>query len=212
MKLITLEISVEGITPLILHNSRTASPLDKYNKLIKQITSKRKKTDEDHEEILKLQWEASLYWEDKLGVYMPWENVFAMLLKAAKKHKFGPKMCAFDFSKNFLGFPITFPNSKNLEKLKADSENKFVKLVNIQRSKTLTCRPIFKEWALTFSFDVNVELVDLNEVKTIIATASEQVGMGEWRASSPTPGPYGKFTIKKITKIEDDKKTVLYGG
>jgi len=212
VKLITLEIFIEGVTPLILNNARRASPLDKYNKLIKQITSKRKKTDDDYEEILKLQWEASLYWDDKLGVHMPWENMYSMLLKAAKKHKLGTKMAAFDFSKNFIGFPIDFPNSKNLEKLRADPENKLVKLVNVQRSKTLTCRSIFKEWSMSFNFDVNVSLIDLNDVKTIIATAAEEVGMGEWRASAPTPGPYGKFTIKKITKIEDDKKTVLYGG
>jgi len=45
----TITFEVRGNLPLLMHNSRLASPLDKYSKELKSISGKRKKTDEDHE-------------------------------------------------------------------------------------------------------------------------------------------------------------------
>jgi hypothetical protein len=64
-------VEIEGITPLLIHNGRTANPLDELTKKFQVLTYKRKKTDEDHEKILDIQWQASLYWNDEIGLYMP---------------------------------------------------------------------------------------------------------------------------------------------
>lgn len=200
MKTEKFKIEINGISPLIIHNCQISNPLNPYNKKLKEITSKRKKTEEDHEKILNIQWEAALYWSDSLGLYMPWENLYACLLKAAKSHKMGPKMGGFSFS-DAIGYPIQTKHHKNLEALRNDPNNKLVKMVNIQRSKTLSCRPIFQSWKIEFVFETDPNFITPNEVKTILLTAQARGGLGVWRPTSPQPGPYGKFSIDSFTYI-----------
>ena len=142
---------------------------------------------------------------------MPWENLYACLLKAAKSHKMGQKMGGVSFT-NPIGFEIKTKNHDNLVALRNDQDNKFVKMVNIQRSKTLSCRPIFRDWKIEFSFETDPNFITPNEVKTILFTASATGGLGVWRPTSPTAGPYGKFTIEKCVFIDSSGKTKTLGA
>lgn len=200
MKLEKFEVSVIGMTPLIMHSPSTANPLNPYSRKLKQMTSKRNKTEEDLEEILELQWEASLYFDDELGLYIPWENLAASFLNAAKKHKHGRKTCAITFS-HHLGYSLNISNAKNLNKLREDKTNRFVKVVTIQRSKTLNCRAIFNKWDFSFGAEIDTSILNESDFKLILSTAQAQSGLGDWRPSSPKPGPYGKFMIKDIKKV-----------
>jgi len=190
-------VSIKGITPLLIHNGRTASPLDVYAKRMKELTSKRKKTEEDIKNLLQIQWEGALYWHDERGLHMPTENVLAALLKAAKKHKMGPQISGFVFEEA-IGFPIITDNHLSFEDLKKDPNNKFIKPVTIQRSKTLSCRPIFNNWEMVFSFSVDEDVITLSDIKTIIATMSSRIGLGVWTPSHPKPGSFGRFLIKSL--------------
>lgn len=209
MNLEKFEITIEGITPLILHNCQMSNPLNKFSKQVKVYTSKRTKTEEDHEKILNIQWESALYWSDSIGLYMPWENLYSCMLKAAKNHKMGQKMGGISFS-DPIGYPIITKNHKSLDLLKKDDNNKFVKMVSIQRSKTLSCRPIFHEWSVSFSFEIDPSFITANEMKTILETMKERGGLGVWRPTSPQPGPYGRFTFKSFIYTDlNNKKTEL---
>lgn len=190
-------LEIVGETPLIIHNGRTASPLDEYSKKMKLITSKRKKTDEDIEKLLDLQWHASLYWNDKIGLYMPVENLMACLHKACKKHKLGNNVSGFIFAEK-LGFPILVEGHDNLEKLESIKEYRFTKAVTIQRSKTLSCRPMFHEWAINFDFYIDETILSEDDVSMILNTMSSRVGLGVWTPSHPKPGNHGKFKIKDL--------------
>lgn len=190
-------VEIISDTPMLIHNGRTANPLDDFSKAMKAITSKRKKTEEDLEKLMDIQWEASLYWNDQIGLYMPVENLLAALLKACKKHKMGPMVGGFVFTEK-LGFPIITKNHDNFEALKADKENKFVKAVTIQRSKTLACRPIFNEWKINFDFIVDLSVLIESDVTMILNTMQNRVGLGVWTPSHPKPGNFGKFKIHDI--------------
>ena len=82
---------IQGVSPLLLQNGRCANPLDPYAKKMKSLTSKRNKTEDDLQAILETQWEAGLYFDPQLGLYMPSENLYAAFYAAAKKHKLGNK-------------------------------------------------------------------------------------------------------------------------
>lgn len=192
-----IKVHISGVTPMLIHNGRTASPLDFYSKKLKAITSIRGKTEENFQELMQIQWRGALYWDDEIGLYMPVENLLAALLKAAKKHKMGPKMSGFIFDEP-LGFPILTENHKDLEKLTKSDNNKFVKAVSIQKAKTLSCRPIFKKWELKFDFCIDESIINVDDVKTILFTMSSRIGLGVWTPSHPKPGNFGKFIIKSL--------------
>lgn len=200
-------VHVKGITPMIIHNGRTASPLDEYTKKMKQITSKRQKTDDDIKALLEIQWESALYFDEEIGLHMPVENILAALLKAARKHKMGPKMSGFIFDEP-IGFPIITEHHKDLKKLTESGKNKFIKAVTIQKSKTLSCRPIFTDWEIKFEFRIDEEILNIDEVKLLISTLSSRIGFGVWTPSHPKPGNHGRFLIKELKFENTDTKEV----
>lgn len=198
-----MEVRILGQTPLLIANGQTADPTNYHSKKLKSLTSKRNKTEEDLENILETQWEAGLYWNDEIGLYMPSENLYAGFLKAARKHKIGNKCSAISFSES-LGYPILTEGHKDFVSLKSNPKNKFKKIVVIQRSKTVSCRPIFHNWKINFDIEFEREVIDSNEIKTVLMTWRSRVGMGVWTPGSPKPGSYGKFIIESLT-LHDGK-------
>ncbi len=190
-------VHIKGATPMLIHNGRTASPLDAYAKKMKTITSKRKKTEDDIKNLLEIQWESALYWDDEIGLHMPVENLMAALLKAARKHKMGPQISGFVFGEA-IGFPILTKHHNDWDKLHADENNKFIKTVSVQRAKTLSCRPIFNNWELKFDFFIDETVITPDDCKLILATMASRIGLGVWTPSHPKPGNYGRFLIKEM--------------
>ena len=60
----TLTFEIESIVPLLMHDDKTANPLNDFTKKLKALTGKRKKTDEDLLAIAEVEWNASLYYEN----------------------------------------------------------------------------------------------------------------------------------------------------
>ena len=85
----TLHFKLASDSPMIMHSGRTANPLDPFAKALKQISSKRKKTDADHAELARIEFLAGLYLGPD-GPVIPARNVDAMLINAAKKNREGP--------------------------------------------------------------------------------------------------------------------------
>lgn len=197
LKILKCYVEIEGETPLLIHNGRTSNPLDEFSKKMKLITSKKKKTEEDLEKLLDIQWHASLYWNDKIGLYMPVENIQASLYKACKKHKMGNNVSGFVFGEK-LGFPILVEGHESMEALEAKKEYRFVKAVTIQRAKTLSCRAMFEKWALNFNFEIDQSIIGEEDVSMILATMSKRIGLGVWTPSHPKPGNFGKFLLKSV--------------
>lgn len=193
-----IDVSLEGRTPLIMHSGQTSDPLNPFAKKLKAISSVRKKTDDHHAAMGEIEWEAGLYWSDDMGLYMPSENIFAMLIKAAKRLKLGQQISAVSVD-DAIGFPIQTKNSKNKDALKADENTWFRKAVCVQRARVIRTRPIFRSWSLDFTLELDTTMLQPEQVQQILDVAGKSVGLGDWRPGSPSsPGPYGKFTVEKF--------------
>ena len=202
-------VDIRGSTPFIMNNGAMANPLNPLVKKLKSMTSKRQKTEDDLLEILELQWEGSLYFLPEIGLYLPSEMIFASLSKAAKKHKLGSKISGVCVN-DPIGYELRAPGHKSLETLKKDPSNRFDKMVVIQKTRILKRRAIFNTWAATFELEFERDIIDANELKTILLTQSSRVGFGDWGPSHPKPGVYGKFIIENLTHIDSKgKKTSL---
>lgn len=196
-----LEITAKGITPIIFCNPRTANVLDPEVRVMKRLTSKKTKTDQDYEEILQVEWRLKLYWDDEIGLYVPWEMLSSAFHEAAKRHKLGRKTPGVSFT-HHLGYPLLTKNHTNLAKLEEDPETKLIKLVKIDKKLILSSRPVFKDWKIKFDLEVDTSYINVNEVIDILSTMSCRVGIGSWRPSSPKPGHYGKFMIESLVHID----------
>jgi hypothetical protein len=185
----TLVIRITGISPLLMHNARFANPLDPATKAHKTLTSKRKKTDEDHFAIAKSEFLGSIYHDNETGVYLPGINMEACLFEAAKMQKLGKT------SKRSLlvlndKIKIQYSGPKTPEKLYEDSTFVDVRAVKVGMSKLMRYRPKFAEWSAEFQLSFNPEQIEERDIIRILEDAGSLVGVGDYRPR------FGKFSVE----------------
>ncbi len=173
-----LRMKWTGIAPLILHNGQLSDPLSKWSKDSKKISSKRAKTDADHEQMAKIEFLGSLYIYNNAPC-IPAENIEAALTDGAKKLRRGVDAKAGLFVMNHS--PIIYDGPTDpIELWNTESFRSRVS-AKIQKSRIMRTRPIFREWAI----DVHVEFEDslLNKVDVLefAARAGSICGIGDWR-------------------------------
>lgn len=176
------EVTATGTRPLLMHNVRLADPLDPYAKKMAAISGKRKKTDEDREDIARVEFEGGLYYDDLLGPYIPMEMLFATMYAAAKLDKLGEL-----FKQAFLAFtedryPLAYVGPRDMAKLRDDANFTDRRTVGVQRAKVMRVRPIFRQWELDFAVELDTTILDPAQCVGIIEKAGQFKGIGDYRA------------------------------
>lgn len=192
MKICTIKLT--GTAPLLLHSDRLSNPLDVLTKEIKTYTGKRKKTDEDHEAIARLEWTGGMYFDEKIGPYLPARNIKAMLISAAKKTKDGPKaktglIIAEDKVK------LEYAGPRSIDGLWKDGRFTDMRSVGIMGSRTMRCRPVFQEWSCTFGVFYDPAVVDKADILRFAETGGRLVGLGDYRVECC--GDFGRFDAQE---------------
>lgn len=85
-----VSVRIVGTSPLMMHNGRLVNPLDPIVKEMKKITSKTKKTEEDHDQLARLEFIGGLYYDGKIGPYVPANCLWATIRAGARLQKKGP--------------------------------------------------------------------------------------------------------------------------
>lgn len=188
MKVINFEIV--GTQPLMLHNSQTVNPFNKYAIALKPLTSKRKKTEDDLNEIFKLQFEASLYMDGNTYI-IPSDHFWKSVTSAAKEVKLGKK-----FEQSFLvtsDCVLDFPEKDmSPEELFNEKSHVDIRDAVIKQSRVTTCRSIFPQWKTTVECLYDESQIDEKDVISILNVAGMRYGVGTYRKK------YGRFSAKKI--------------
>lgn len=186
MNIITLKIA--GASPLLMHADTLANPLRAATKLHKALTSKRKKTDEDHEAIARSEFISGCYWNEQDGFHVPGQNFDAAFLAGAKLSKLGTHwkrgaVVVTDQAKLLFDGPST-PDA-----LWEDSRFIDCRGVKVGQSKIMRYRPIFLEWATVLDVAINEDVLDLREAQKAIEDAGQLIGVCEHRPR------FGRFEV-----------------
>lgn len=187
----TKNYTIIGIRPIIQHNGLLADPTNSYVRKIKEYTGKRKKTDSDYEQIEKLEWEGSLYYNKESGPYIPAVNIERCIIAGAKKSRLGKD---FDAGVMIDGdeIPLEYDGPRELSKLKKDPAFKLKCGVVINRARIMKVRPIFPTgWKLSFSVMYDEGLVNTEQLDKAIEDGGLYSGLGDWRPR------FGRFIIGK---------------
>lgn len=186
-------ITLNGTSPVLMHNPRMVDPEFAINREIKQLTSKRKKTDEDLRNIERLEWMGGLYEEDGV-VVQPTSKVRKCLVNTAKISKMG-KAIERSISFTSLNVPLAHDGPKEIDKLLADKRFHSRLSVGIGQKRVMRVRPSFFPWAMKLD-GMFFEDTGLNwdEFARIAEMAGVAEGIGDNRVNG-----YGRFTVK-LTK------------
>lgn len=182
----SIKVKLNSLSPMLMHSDRYSNPLDPLTKAHKELTGKRKKTDEDHELILKSEWNGSIYHDEKIGPYVPGINVESMLMEAAKQQKLGKK---FKSAIMVLEDRVKVDYDGPRDRVKMFADHRFVdcRSVKVQQARLQRCRPIFHEWSITFNLNYDPAVVDLRDIQKALVDAGQLVGLGDFRPR------FGKF-------------------
>lgn len=188
----TIQVHIKGAAPILLHNGHTADPMNPFSRAKKEISGKRKKTDADHEEIARIEFQAGFY-ADELGrPVIPGEVIEATMINAAKKLKLGQQAKSAIFSSGL--WPLIYKGPKTITELLEDPTRAFwfTTGVRIQQSRVMLTRPIFRDWELKFEISVNDESMNFSEIKQILDIAGTQIGLCDYRPK------YGRFIVQSV--------------
>lgn len=175
-----LNVKIEGVAPLLMHNVAMANPLGNYRRLSKPINAKGKnKTDADHEALALLDWEHGLYVKD--GKIIIPDLMFERALVTAAKNTRKGKQAASGIvveGDSILEFPDMRLTVADLSRIPKYFDTR---PVVVDRKRIMRTRPIFYEWAAAFRVLWDDSLLTINEVDTFIETAGSLCALGDYR-------------------------------
>lgn len=183
MKKITMKFT--GTSPILLSGDRLADPLEKATIAHKELTSKRKKTEEDHIAIARSQWGGLLYLDEKENIIMPTQNIRAAIVGGAKLNKLGMQvkrgtMMMVD------DVPLDYGKKLTVDQL---WEQRYLdrRSVVIGSARVMAYRPKFNNWSVIF---------DISQIKQASDNAGLFVGIGGFRPEKG--GTFGRFNAEVI--------------
>jgi hypothetical protein len=176
-----LSFKIQGVAPLLMHNGQLADPANEWSRAIKEISSKRKKTDADYEEMARLEWMGSLYLH-KGEPCIPGYVLEGTLIGrggAARKQKMGKQAAAGLYAVD--NFPLEYKGPREPAKLWKLENFRLRVPVRVGQARVIRTRPMFEEWSATVFFDLDTDLVNVADASLWMEVAGREVGLMDWR-------------------------------
>lgn len=191
-KMITVELN--GVLPTLMHNGQLADPTNKYAKAMKDISGKRKKTDNDFLELSRLEFLGSLYLDPNGHPCWPAINIQRCIQAGAKLVRKGKDVDAGILIDG--DWPLKYNGPTDPEELFADERfvNRSGAIVN--RSRIIRTRPQFPEWSIEFELHYMPGICNPGDIKKWCIDAGIYVGLSDWRPR------YGRFEVTKFKEAK----------
>lgn len=175
-----LKLNLAGESPLLMHNVRLANPLDSLAREMKAITGKRGKSDDDYQELSRLEFYGGLYHDPEHGPYIPGDNVFRALIDAAAKSRQGPLVKTGVIVTSAVN-PLEYDGPRSVDKLWATDSFRHYASAKVDRNRVMRTRPVFKEWATSVDLFLDTEILNFENLSQIADVAGRLIGIGDWR-------------------------------
>lgn len=191
MSIEQIKIRITGTSPLMMHADTFANPLNPATKAHKELTSKRKKTDEDHLAIARSEFVSGCYWNKVDGFFIPGQNLDATFLAGAKLQKLGThwKRGALVLENRVK---LLHAGPETPEDLWESPANVDCRGVKVGTAKIMRYRPIFLEWGAELTLTVNPEVLNVQEGKKAIEDGGALIGVCEYRPR------FGRFEVAYV--------------
>ena len=190
-----IKIHMQGVSPLLCHNGQTADPRNTYAKAMKAVSSKRKKTDADFDELARLEWLAGIY-RSADDLVIPDYVIESAMIAGAKKSKRGPQAkCGLFFTEHALLEFDGKPDAINDDTLAGMFESgQFTHTIGVRvgMAKVMRTRPVFRNWSCIAMAQYDPDVLNLRDIEEIAADAGKLVGIGDWRPK------HGRFLAEVI--------------
>ena len=194
------EITIKGISPLIMHNGAAGLDTRSPANIEKSAIAKKRgsnRTEADDLRLRELECQTALWLDDSGAPTVPEAAVRAVIETGARKLKQGPQVREGLIVEQVTAFAYDKKLGKTVDELSKSVQ--FTVGVVVQRARILRTRAKFDEWAVTFTAEVDPELVDKEQLASWLDIAGRRIGLGDWRPEKS--GHYGRFETVSIEAI-----------
>ena len=187
----TILVEIDGVTPLLMNRF--------HDEAQQQATSGNRIAAVGDKGSPRDQAEKKLYTDDQGRVGIPQPNLFRSILDAGKFFKAGKSKVTTQKSS-------LIPACLNIDELFIPIESRQgwevdTRPVRIPSTggRILAHRPCFHDWRLSFTCDIDTEILSAKLFRDIVDCAGKRIGLGDFRPDCK--GPFGKFVV--ISWVEE---------
>ena len=195
-------ITLEGLAPIIHHcgtsglDTRSPAALEMAEIARKKASNR---TEADDIRLRQLECQRSLWLDECGNPTVPASAVRAVIEGGARKLRQGPQVREGLVVESIDEF--RFDTEKYGTTLAEWCETtQFVAPVVVRRNRILRTRAKFNEWALTFTVEVDPELIDQDQLLNWLDIGGRRLGLGDWRPQ--TSGTHGRFEVKSCAVLD----------
>lgn len=189
----SLTLTLIGASPMLLHSDRGANPIAPDTVAHKVLTSKRKKTDEDHIEIAHSEYMMGFY-QNSGPIAIPSMNIKSTLVEGAKLNKLGT---AFNRCVLILTDSVAVEHSGPGDREKMWNSPSCVdcRSVKVGQARLMRYRPRLNDWRMTVEIVFDEKMVERAQIVAAAENAGRYIGIGDYRPAKG--GPFGRFTVEE---------------
>lgn len=183
-----IDVEVRGTVPLLMHSPAGINPFHPLSREASKYSGKRKKTDEDIIELLRIKWLQGLYYDNSVGVYLPADYFQAAMRDAAKSKRKGKDVGKGIFIEPAM-IKLIYDGPQDIKDLVNDERFRDVRVGRIQNKGVQICRPRFNQWKAKFSVLFDPKIWNKTDVLDVLSLAGQYLGVGDYRPR------YGRFEV-----------------
>lgn len=176
-------LNITGTSPLMMSNIQLGDPDNEYVRDISRLNAlKGKITDDQRKERDYLKWRGALYFDEVNGPIMPAANVFRSVQQAAALTRNGK-----DIERSLIMAqpcaPLEYTGPRTIEGLWKGGQGLHVdrRMGMINRAPAVLVRPIFPDWTCTFEFDLDEDILSLDDFTYLAEKAGRLIHLGTYR-------------------------------
>jgi hypothetical protein len=144
----------------------------------KEIAGKRKKTEADYRELMRIEYSGALYMNDE-GPIIPAVMIAAVVTEGAKKSKNGKLAQAGVVVDQHAR--LDYDGPRLAEAMFEDENFRLTVPVRIGMQKVVTTRPIFRQWSATLEIKYLDDVLNHRDLLSAIRAGGIYCGIGDWR-------------------------------
>lgn len=192
--------TIEGTKPLLMHRPIGVDPSHSDTIKLKELTSIRKKTAEQHATISRLEWGMGLYFDDELGPFVPGHMLWKSIHEGAKLSRGGPSVLRAIIDLAGQDFPVLYQGPrKTLDSMWKDPRFRDVRNIKISgRNAVMRTRPRFDPWKLQGSFLFIGSQLDPNQLHQYFINAGAYQGLGDGRTIGMGRYSVNSFDVEEV--------------
>lgn len=174
------------MSPLLQNNPQTVDPFNRFTKEKKAITNKRTaKTDDDLIELGNIETESKIYFDDKIGVYVPatWLTE-AIIVTGFGVAKIGRAKMRGGLFSTESKIALDYRDKKKVKGIADVVRNPdFRHRMILKQGQVRVPKdaPIFHDWGFETVLEFDDSIVDFGSLERIVSHAAKYGGFGDFR-------------------------------